>query len=110
MNGTESAAFGTGSNCKVRGFTTVDFPGAAGTDVGGIDDLERIVGDYVDRSGVQHGFLAEEVVESWDSTQTVMVMLARSKPGPPATQLRPSRKSDDEVDELSNTKTRSSNF
>ena len=40
-------------------FTTLDFPGASETDVNGIDDLGRIVGDYVDSGGVQHGFWAE---------------------------------------------------
>jgi hypothetical protein len=39
-------------------FTTLDPPGSIGTTAYGINDSDQVVGDYFDRSGVFHGFLA----------------------------------------------------
>jgi probable HAF family extracellular repeat protein len=35
----------------------IDFPGAVGTAVSGVNDAGAIVGEYTDRSGITHGFL-----------------------------------------------------
>jgi hypothetical protein len=39
-------------------FTTIDVPGATFTEPIGINTAGQIVGDYLDASGTQHGFLA----------------------------------------------------
>jgi probable HAF family extracellular repeat protein len=38
-------------------FTTIDVPGATGTNVTGINPRGDIVGQYTDADGVEHGFL-----------------------------------------------------
>ena len=37
-------------------YTTIDFPGAVGTDPNGINSAGVIVGDYIDHAGAAHGF------------------------------------------------------
>lgn len=41
-------------------FTTVDVPGAVGTQAGGIDRRSEIVGFFIDGTGALHGFLLEQ--------------------------------------------------
>jgi len=38
-------------------YTTIDYPGAAQTDISGINNLGTMVGYYIDTAGIYHGFI-----------------------------------------------------
>jgi hypothetical protein len=44
-------------------FITIDVPGAIFTEAFGVNNAGQIVGDYMDSSGVVHGFVATAVPE-----------------------------------------------
>ncbi|TMH64599.1 MAG: hypothetical protein E6H48_16955 [Betaproteobacteria bacterium] len=58
-------------------YTTIDFPGAVGTDPNGINSAGVIVGDYIDHAGAAHGFqLVDGVFTAIDypgATQTTPI-------------------------------------
>ncbi len=48
-------------------FTTLDYPSAQSTAALGINNLQQIVGSYIDANGNMHGFLYDIVSKHWES-------------------------------------------
>jgi hypothetical protein len=69
-------------------FSNVDFPGASGTQVIGVNDAGQMVGDYFDAASVEHGFVSS------GGTFTAIDFMGPPGPRPPGS-MPPATSSED---------------